>query len=96
MAARGHHNFTREDRALVDRFIDAGEFRDFAEFQEFAVRSALAQLRLRELHDLRKARKVPPIGLERILRETRKVRREMWNERSLSDPGKKRKYARVP
>ena len=96
MAARGHHAFTAEERALINRFIEAGEFRDEAEFEEFAIRTALAQLRLQELFDLRKASGARPMSRERILRETRKVRRQMWRERFPRDPGKKRKYAGVP
>jgi hypothetical protein len=77
-AARAIRAFTREGRALVGRFIEAGEFRDEAEFQEFALRRALAQLRLRELREFRKTIGGRPISRERILRETRKARREMW------------------
>jgi len=84
MAARAHRAFTPQEQALLDRFIEAGEFRDEAEFEEFAIRRALAQLRLEELRDLRKTKGGRPIGLERILRETRKVRRQMWRERASS------------
>jgi len=58
MAARSHRPFTAGERALLERFIEAGEFRDEAAFEEFAIRRALAQLRLRELRELRASR--PP------------------------------------
>lgn len=84
MAARGHRVFTKEERALLGRFIETGEFRDEAEFEEFAIRRALAQLRLQELRDLRRTTGGRRVSRERILRETRKVRRKMWREHASS------------
>lgn len=84
MATRATHNLTREERALVDRFIEAGQFRDEAEFREFAIRRALAQLRLQEMREFRRTAGGRTVTRERILRETRKVRRQMWREHASS------------
>ncbi len=78
MSTRAARRLTPEDRRLVERAISTGSFRDLDEFEDFAVRRAIALLRLDELMELRPPR---PLTVEKILRETRSVRREMARER---------------
>ena len=80
MAARGTPMLTREQRALLSRFIAAGEFRDEAEFEEFARRQALAQLALRELRALRADKPPRKVSRAKVIEETRRIRRQMWRE----------------
>ena len=75
---RAARRLTAEDRQLVERAISTGSFRDIDEFEDFAVRRAIALLRLEELMQLRPLR---PLTIEKILKETRTVRREMARER---------------
>jgi Arc/MetJ-type ribon-helix-helix transcriptional regulator len=75
MAARAPRHLTREHKALLDRRIAAGDFRDAFEFEDFAIRRAIAEMQWRELRELRASR--PPVqeSVEETVRKVRKLRR---------------------
>jgi len=75
MAARAPRHLTREDRALVERRIAAGDFRDALEFEEFAFRRAIAEMQWRELRDLRARRPPRHESVEETVRKVRALRR---------------------
>ncbi|HEX9710531.1 MAG TPA: hypothetical protein VGB42_11285 [Candidatus Thermoplasmatota archaeon] len=75
MAASALRHLGPDERALLRRRIEEGQFRSEHEFEEFAIRSAIARMHWEELRALRDKNPPPRLTDERILLEVRRTRR---------------------
>lgn len=75
MAVSALRHLDADERALLRRRIQEGQFRDELAFEEFAVRSAIARIKWDELRALRRLKPPRPLTDERIIRESRGARR---------------------
>jgi len=68
-----------KDAAMLEHFVEKGEFKSKSEFIRYAVKKTINEMILREFHESM-SEDMTEGDIENVHKEIKKIRRDLWDE----------------